>query len=84
VSEDSKLRQSIRRFAMNESKLLDSIGSAQLEQEILRKAMPILKKQQSNIKEETGVQSSLTEEDMKQYLEEVLLEIGRKNSRGEG
>jgi hypothetical protein len=79
VSEDSKLRQSIRRFAMDESKLLDSIGSAQLEQEILRKAMPILKKQQSNIKEETGVQSSLTEEDMKQYLEEVLLEIGHKS-----
>jgi hypothetical protein len=34
VSEDSKLRQSIRNFARKESRLLNSIGTAHMEQEI--------------------------------------------------
>ena len=34
VSEDSKLRQSIRSFAIKEYRLLDSIGMAQMEQQI--------------------------------------------------
>jgi len=33
VAEDSKLRQSIRSFALRESKLLDSIGTAQIDTE---------------------------------------------------
>jgi hypothetical protein len=34
VSEDSELRRSIKKFAMNDSKLLDSIGVAHMEQGI--------------------------------------------------
>jgi hypothetical protein len=75
VSEDSKLRQSIRAFALRESKLLDSIGTAQMEREIERKVIAITKQTQERMVEETGIESSLTEEDMKQYLEEVLKEV---------
>jgi len=39
VSEDSKLRQSIRNFAIKESRLLDSIWTAQMEQEIERRVI---------------------------------------------
>ena len=39
VAQDSKLRQSIRNLAIKESKFLDSIGSAQMEQEILRRVV---------------------------------------------
>jgi hypothetical protein len=78
VSEDSELRRSIRTFAVKESKLLDSIGSAQMEQEIIGRVIPLVKQQRHNIIEETGIQPSLTEEDIKQYLEDVLAEIGRK------
>ena len=39
VSEDSKLRQSIRNSALRETKLLDSIGMAQMEQEIQRRVI---------------------------------------------
>ena len=34
VSEDSKLRNLIRNFTVKESRLLDSIGTAQMEREI--------------------------------------------------
>ena len=75
VAEDSNLRRSIRSFAMKESKLLDSIGTAQMEQEIQRKVITFTKRIQDNMTEETGIQSSLTDEDMKEYLEQVIREV---------
>lgn len=79
VSQDVKLRKEIRKLAVDESKLLDSIGTAHMEQELQSRVLVITKKQEEAMKEETGVQSSLTEEDMKQYLEQVLQEIKRKS-----
>jgi hypothetical protein len=75
VSHDSKLRESIRRIAANESRLLDSIGMAQMLTEIQKRVMRITKENQDRMNEETGIQSSLTEDDMKQYLEEVMEEL---------
>jgi hypothetical protein len=81
ISQDSKLRQSIRTLAMWESNLLDSIGSAQVEQEVFRKVMPLVKRQLDNSREETGIQSLLTDEDVKQYLDEVLIEVKKVKKR---
>jgi hypothetical protein len=75
VSQDIKLRQSIRRSAIQEVKFLESIGTAQMEQELQKRVLTIAKKNSDNMIEETGVQPSLSEDDMKQYLEEVLKEI---------
>jgi hypothetical protein len=72
----------VRRAAMKESKLLDSIGSAQVEQEVIRKVMPLLHSQAQNIEEETGIESSLTDEDVKQRLEDVLAEVRGLKRRG--
>jgi MFS family permease len=79
VSEDAKLRQSIRKAAMADSRILDSIGTAQMEQELQNKVLTIAKKASNTMTEETGVQTSLTEEDMKQYLDEVIKEIQKKS-----
>ena len=75
VAEDSKLRQSIRSIALRESKLLDSIGTAQMEPEIQRRVIVLTKQNQDRMVEETGIQSSLMEEDMKSYLEQVIKEV---------
>ena len=75
VSEDSKLRKSIRNFAMNEAKLVDSIGTAEMEQEIQRRVIDMTKVTQDIMTEETGVQPSLNEEDIKQYLLKVIEEV---------
>ncbi len=75
VSQDVKLRQVIRRSAIQEAKFLESIGSAQMEQELQKRVLTIAKKNSDSMIEETGVQPSLSENDMKQYLEEVLIEI---------
>jgi DNA-binding protein Fis len=80
VSEDSKLRQTIRSLTTKESKLLDSIGIAQMEQEIEKRVLSFTKQNQDRMAEETGIQSSLSEEDMKQYLQEVIREVKGKAS----
>ena len=51
-----------RKFAEKESKLLDSIGSSNLEQELERRVMKITKDTSDSREEQTGVQASLTEE----------------------
>jgi hypothetical protein len=73
-----KLRQKIRKFAINQSKLLDSIGYAEMNLEIQRRVMIMTKENEDDMIEETGIQLSLTEEDIKAYLEQVLREIGHK------
>jgi MFS family permease len=78
VSQDMKLRQAIKKFAANQSKLLDSIGSAEMENEIQGRVIALTKRHKDLLEEETGVQSSLTEDDVKQYLEVVLKEIKKK------
>ncbi len=81
VSEDSKLRQSIRDFAMKESRLLDSIGTAQMEQEIEKRVIALTKRNQEILSEETGIESSLTEEDIKEYLGQVINEVSKDRVR---
>lgn len=75
VSQDANLRQSIRRSATKEIKFLGSMGLAQMEQELQKRVLTIAKKNSDIMTEETGVKPSLSEDDMKQYLEEVIREI---------
>jgi hypothetical protein len=79
VSEDSRLRQSIRKAAIKEStKFLDSIGTAQMGQDIEERVIAITATVRENMERETGISSSVDEEDIKEYLKTVLQEIGSK------
>ena len=75
VSQDANLRQSIRKSAIKEIKFLENMGSAQMEQELQKRVLTIAKENSDSMTEETGVQPSLSEDEMKQYLEEVIKEI---------
>lgn len=81
VSQDVKLRQYIREFVLSESKLLDSIGTAQMEQEIRRKVMTVAKLHEAEMVENTGVDSSLDESEVKDYLAVVLREIEKSRRK---
>jgi signal transduction histidine kinase len=75
VSQDNSLRQSIRKSATEVSKLVDVLGAARIEQEIEKRVLNVAKEQQSVILKQTGIEPSLTEHEMKQYLGTVLKEI---------
>jgi hypothetical protein len=75
VSQDVALRHSIRKSVTEQSKLLDSIGTAQMEQELQSRVLTITKKLSDKMEEETGVEASMTVEDMKEQIEMVRKEI---------
>lgn len=84
VSEDSKLRQSIRNFARKESRLLDSIGTAHMEQEIEKRVMALTKQNQERMAEETGIESSLSEDEIKLYVEQIIKEVKKPERPNDG
>jgi hypothetical protein len=78
VSEDSMLRRSIRKLVIKETELVDTFATAQMEREIQSKVVETTKRLSRYITEETGIESSLKEEDIKKYCMQVLAEIKRK------
>jgi hypothetical protein len=78
VSQDLTLRQSIRQSVKEQSKFLESMGTAQMEAELQTRVLRTAKKASDNMEEESGVESSMTEDDMKDYMEIVMNELKEK------
>ncbi len=78
VSQDLGLRQSIRQSVMEQSKFLDSMGTAQMESELQTRVLNTAKIASDSMEEETGVESSMSEDDMKDYMEIVMNELKDK------
>jgi hypothetical protein len=78
VSQDMTLRQSIRKSVMDQSKLLDSIGTAEMEKEVQNQVLTVAKKTSAAMEEKTGVEASMNEGDMKDYVELVIKELRSK------
>jgi hypothetical protein len=75
VSQDTTLRLSIRKSLTDQSKFLDSMGSAHMEKELQSTVLNIAKKHSDVLTEMTGVESSMTERDIKEYMAMVMDEI---------
>ncbi len=73
LAEDTKLRQTVRRM-VSESRLLDGIGNAQMVKELHSKVSAIAK-DHSDTLAESGIDTSVSEEDARDYLELVLSEL---------
>ena len=78
VSQDMTLRQSIRKSVMEQSKLLDNIGTAEMEKEVQKRVLTVVKKTSDDMKERTGVEASMNEGEMKDYVELVIKELRSK------
>jgi hypothetical protein len=59
------LRHSIRKSVTAQLKLLDSIGTAQMEQELQSRVLTITKNLSDKMGEKNGVEASMAVEDMK-------------------
>jgi nitrogen-specific signal transduction histidine kinase len=75
ISEDINLRRSIKKTATDEAKLLVSIGSAQMQQLLEKKVLKSSRDTAEDMTRKTGVHLSLTDGDVRQYLNIVLKEI---------
>jgi hypothetical protein len=82
LSHNRDLRRAIRNSALEQSsKLLDNIGIGELQQELQDKVMNIVKAKAEKIEHQTGIQSSFSEEEAKEYLQQVINEIKAKKSK---
>jgi hypothetical protein len=79
MSQDMALRQTIRKSIMEQSKLLDRIGSAQMDKELQGRVLTVAKRALNIMEEETGIEAPMAEEDMKDYLELVIKEVQKKS-----
>ena len=75
ISADSKLRHSIRKCAIEESRLLGDIGSANMVQTLEKKVSEIAKMNMDTVIETSGVHPSITDDEAKEYLKAVVNEI---------
>jgi hypothetical protein len=74
LSHDDRVRREIKKFAMHESKLLDSIGSAQFEKDIADKVTAV-RQTEDFAAASLGVPHSVDENDIRKYLEDVVREM---------
>ena len=72
------LRQSIRKSAMEQSKLLHSIGSAEMENEVQKQLLIAARKTSESMTDKTGIEASMDENDIKAYVQLVIKEISKK------
>jgi hypothetical protein len=75
LSQDLTLRKTIRSSVLEQSKLLDSIGTAQMERELQTSVLSIVKKTSQEMKENSGIEASLTEDDLRDYMSIVMNEL---------
>jgi len=82
LSHNRDLRRAIRNSVLEQSsKLLDNIGVGELQQGLQDKVMNIVKTKAEKIEHQTGIQSSFSEEEAKEYLQQVLEEIKASKSK---
>ena len=79
IAQDARLRTAITASAG--SKVFGAMGAAQLGQETERKVLDIIEKEREIINEQTGIEPSLEQKDVKTYLDSVLLEIQSKKEK---
>ena len=83
ISQDVRLRSYIKELTENDSGFLSTIGQAEIERQVQAKAADlenVVKEQRMELEQKSGVQSSIQEQDIKQYLLEVLQEVDKHKS----
>jgi hypothetical protein len=81
IAQDAKLRHSIKVSTRDELKLLDSIGISELKRETERKVIAMTKANAEIMTQQSGIQPSLTDEEIHEVLNQVASEIRRKKER---
>jgi len=78
ISQDMTLRQSIKKSVMEQSKLLHSIGTAEMENEIQKQLLIVARKTSESMTDKTGIEPSMDEIDIKAYMQIVIKEVSKK------
>jgi len=78
LSHNIHLRQTIRTLTSQKASLFGNIGQAQMTsemQKVVTDLKGIVEKEEEELKEKTGIESNITKETVKDYMEQVLQEL---------
>jgi hypothetical protein len=82
VSEDIELRKSIKKSTLRESKFLDSMGTAHMERELMKRMLLKAKEEHKEfVQESGGIKSSLTEQDILSIVRETEDDVKEKKGQ---
>jgi len=84
LAHDIKLRQTIKVKTKQNINLLGSIGKAQMTSELtqaVNDVKEVVEKEEKELEEKTGIETSLSEENIQDYMEYVLNEISQSKKR---
>jgi hypothetical protein len=79
IAGDAELLRTVRRSLPAESNLLGMIGSAQQIHNIENRAINMTNQLSAKMMLDSGIQTSLNDEDIKHYLADIMAEIRQKN-----
>ncbi|HEY9387556.1 MAG TPA: hypothetical protein VIP70_10990 [Nitrososphaeraceae archaeon] len=79
VSTDIELRKSIKKSTLRESKFLDSMGTAQMDKELMKRMVLKAREEQKERTQESGVVASLGEEDIINIVKETEKNVRDKD-----
>jgi hypothetical protein len=81
VSQDIRLRSAIRNTAKSQAGLLGDMGSAEMEKQLEKKVMSVTKSNAEMLANQIGVEPSMTEQEIIDYIHQATKEI-KKNESG--
>lgn len=84
LSQDITLRQHLRSMARNDKNLLSSIGTAQMEIEVKRavnELKDVADAEEKELEEKTGIETPIAENEVEDYLKQVIEEVSRARKK---
>ncbi len=75
VAHDARLRREVRSSIIRKTQLLDDMGTAEMQREMEKHVIKIFKEKSEIMENESGIPASLSEEDIKDFLSEVMSEM---------
>jgi hypothetical protein len=78
ISEDVNLRDLIRKSATSQLKFLTSMSRGYLQDRVINQVYDTTQKFEENIEEQSGISSSLSKEEIKLYIRQVIDELRTK------
>ena len=80
ISKDNELRKHVRKMIIERSNLLGNIGDAEVEDEVMNK-VKYIEKNNKELFSESSVETSLSDGELKLYIDEVMQEIKKNDSQ---
>jgi hypothetical protein len=82
VANDVELRKTIRKSVVEQSELLDNIGTAEMERQLQNRVLFLTRDEPNGMTEETGIESSFhDEEELRNYIQKVIEEVRIKREK---